>query len=626
MVRVPGRGLPPLLVGLVLLQLACSATFITWFTLTFGFGRRLIVLHLSTLAAAGALAGLLVLGILRASAGGLARRAAAGVLATLIVLLALLYVADAVTMSYWRHNATIDLVVRYLGRPQLLARYALSLAGWLPVAAGVVLVAAVIGFFIRSRALAGALRAVQTQPPAHARGLALWLAMVAVLGVVVASATVLTTPSELARRQLPVRDPIVGLFLETPRADAIGLAALAATYASEGPRVRAAYTPPAAFDRRNVILIVVDSLRADHMSLYGYPRRTTPFLERLRDEGRLRMVPHALATCPESSCGISSLLTSKTYASLLDEHFTVHQLLADRGYAVHFVLAGDHEWLRLRRFYGDVTTYFDGNRSARFEPTDDRVLFEGLDAIPPGDGRPAFFYFHLMSAHVLGIRQERHLVFQPSRAQTSYTLYGQDSPEMRVNNYDNGVRQADAIIADLFEALEARGQLRNSLVVITSDHGEGLGERPRNGFGHGWWLYEEFLRIPLLLYGADDVVSGDLDFATQIDAAPTIVDWLGLPAPASWEGRSLLRSATSPYSLHLLPGWPYEAVVYREEGRHWKLLRQDGREELYELVSDPGERRNRLRDADPALVRALRMHLENAVPERLERARRNAGK
>ena len=119
------------------------------------------------------------------------------------------------------------------------------------------------------------------------------------------------------------------------------------------------------------------------MSLYGYERPTTPFLDRLRDEGRLRVVRHVLATCPESRCGISSLLTSKTYATLLDEHFTIQKLFAGQGYAVHFVLSGDHELLDLRRVYGEVTTYFDGNLSTRFEPTDDRVLFEGLDAIPP---------------------------------------------------------------------------------------------------------------------------------------------------------------------------------------------------------------------------------------------------
>lgn len=99
MVRVPGRGLPPLLVGLVLLQLACSATFITWFALTFGYGRRLIVLHLSTLAATGGLVGLVLVGLLRLSGGAIVRRLAAALLATFVVLLALLYVADAVTTS-----------------------------------------------------------------------------------------------------------------------------------------------------------------------------------------------------------------------------------------------------------------------------------------------------------------------------------------------------------------------------------------------------------------------------------------------------------------------------------------------------------------------------------------------
>jgi len=253
-----------------------------------------------------------VLGVLRASGSGIARRVAGGVLATLVVLLALLYVADALTMGYARNIVTVDLAARYLARPQLLLRYALAVAGWLPTIIVAALAVAVAGFFVCSRTMAGALRAVQAQPSRDARRLALGLAATVVLAGTLAFLTVLTIPSAPVRRQLSAHDPITGFFAGTPRDDAIALAALAAAYVSEGPHVRAAYTPPDAFERRNVILIVVDSLRADHMSLYGYERPTTPFLDRLRDEGRLRSVPHALATCPESSRGISSLLTSKT--------------------------------------------------------------------------------------------------------------------------------------------------------------------------------------------------------------------------------------------------------------------------------------------------------------------------
>lgn len=615
------RRSPLALVCLIVVPLVCSAAFIVAFAQTLGFGRRLVVLHLATLCAVSAFMGLGLHRLLRWSAPATTRRLVAAVAATLLMSLWLLYAADVVSNAYWHHNVTGELAARYLARPRVLAGYALLVIGWPILAAAAALLIAAATWVIRSRLVAEGLHLLQVQSAAQARKVSLMLAATGVLLSAVAAVTVLTLPAGHPRRQLLQKEPLAGFFVDPERPDWLGMAALTARYREEGPLVRSRYAASPDFDRRNVILIVADSLRSDHMSLYGYPRPTTPFLEQLRERGRLRVVRHALATCNESRCGIATILTSKTYGSTVPENFKLHELLEDQGYAVNFVLSGDHDWLGLRQFYGtDITTYFDGNASPSYDPTDDRLLFEGLEAVPAFSGQPAFFYFHLMSAHVIGVRQDRHLVYQPSYARTTAALYARDSSEMRVNNYDNGVRQADAVLEELFEALDAKGYLRNALVVITSDHGEGLGERGASGYGHNTWLYGEFIRIPLLIYEDREAPYANLEFATQIDVGPTIVDRLGLPVPASWDGRSLLQPGIEAYSHHAMFDPPYQAVLHQTGGLIYKLLRQSGREELFELTSDPGERRNLLASADEALVEDLRRRLDDAVPERVRKA------
>ena len=110
------------------------------------------------------------------------------------------------------------------------------------------------------------------------------------------------------------------------------------------------------------------------------------------------------------------------------------------------------------------------------------------------------------------------------------------------------MRQADGIIRQIFDALRAKRYLDDAVVVVTGDHGEGLGERH---WAHGWHLYNEDIRIPMLLYDAPAATYPDLSFAAQVDIAPTILDRLGLPIPASWEGQSLL--APTPTALHVSP-------------------------------------------------------------------------
>ncbi|MBY0493776.1 MAG: sulfatase-like hydrolase/transferase [Cyanobacteria bacterium] len=382
----------------------------------------------------------------------------------------------------------------------------------------------------------------------------------------------------------------------------------------DGPRRRAAYGRHTAFDRKNVIVITIDSLRADHLPLYGYTRPTTPFLSQLHDDGKLRRVEFATSTCAESNCGILSTLFSKTLRHQVAEDFSLFALLKDQGYDTHFVLSGNHDWMGQRAMYGDEhTSYFDGQSSTRYGWSDDRVLVEGLERIGAYQ-RPAFFFFHLMSPHIIGHKDERYRLYQPAVATLNMRALfrGEYDRTSVVNSYDNGIVEADATIRDLFSVLDRKGYLRNSIVVILADHGEALGERADNMYGHVNWLYQETLRIPMLIYDDSATVYQGVAFGTQLDVAPTLVDRLGLTIPADWEGVSLLRAPAPRQTLHQTKlTKPCFAIIDYESDRMLKYMQCRGgaREELYDLTRDAAERHD-LAPTEPALIAGYRTVLD----------------
>jgi glucan phosphoethanolaminetransferase (alkaline phosphatase superfamily) len=419
------------------------------------------------------------------------------------------------------------------------------------------------------------------------------------------------------------REPIAGFFFTSDEQYDFAQYSLDRQLVTDALAARAAYPKGRAFNRRNVILIVVDALRADHMSVYGYERQTTPFLSSLAAAGRLQKVDVALSSCAESACGITSLLTSKPFRHLSTPNFSVAGLLKDQGYGVYQLLSGDHSFNGARNAYGDEQTlYFDGADSKRYPMNDDGVVFEGLEKVPDFAGPPALLHFHLCSVHFAGVKHEPFRRFEPWFVRQDFASMINSKRDLvaLVNNYDNGVLEADDTIRRLFDALNRKGYLANSIVVITADHGEGLGDRDPGpeGLGHVHSLHQEFVRIPLLVYAPPDTHFANLQFATQVDVAPTIVDTLGLPVPPSWEGRSLLDPEPREYSFLQTSRWtPCYAAVERTAASTLKYIRcEKGESELlYDLDADPMERTNLLGTIDPATLARLRERLQAFLSE-----------
>ena len=232
---------------------------------------------------------------------------------------------------------------------------------------------------------------------------------------------------------------------------------------------RAAYVPAANGPRRNLILIVIDAQRPDHMSLYGYPRETTPHLDELARTREVRKLDFVHASCPDTGCGMLSLSSSKFPRQFSFKPFTLQQVMRRNGYRVHMILGGDHtKFYGLRDFYGEVDSYYDGSEAKGYYMNDDQLVLDRLAGMPDADGMPTMFQFHLMSTHMLGKHDDAEAHFQPAR---SYVLRFHDSDigagstaeQSATNYYDNGVRKSDRMVRALLDMLEAKGYLRNAL-------------------------------------------------------------------------------------------------------------------------------------------------------------------
>jgi glucan phosphoethanolaminetransferase (alkaline phosphatase superfamily) len=606
-------------------QLGFSFAYINYFRRCFHYKWWVIPIHLSLVAGVAALT-VVCPGVIlnvktirdwRPTRFVLAMVAAAG-----FALVATLCLTDLAANLLWGNSISFKLASRYLLRRDVFSDDSLSISGWVYAGLGIAICWIFAIYLIGSRRLQDSLEEIflparrlslfKDRGRARKSGLVIALMMAGYAGYLYALS------NNLQRGGIARREPLAAFFSDSNDIYDFNFAARAAELRKQEPLDRASYPKGLSFARRNVIIIIVDALRADHTQVYGYDRPTTPFLESLLEAGKLKKVEFATSTCAESNCGILSTLASKTLRDLVPQNFKLHDLLHDQGYKTYFVLSGVHDWYGLKQAYGDdLTYYFDGPNSTRYSWYDDRLISEGLEKVPDYNGTPAFFYIHLMSVHIAGKKLDEFRRYEPSVVTNSWQALFARRYDLQsiINNYDNGVTQADAIIEQIFSQLDAKGYLSGSLAVILADHGEGLGER--GNFGHVVSLYQECIRIPLLFYDDPQAAYGNLQYATQIDIAPTIADRLGLPIPSSWEGHSLLEPQIEPYNLHQTRIQnPCYAVLYRKEDKIYKYMYWTGGDQrLFELTSDPRELRDLKKTADPSFIEQLREKLTSNVSQ-----------
>jgi len=329
------------------------------------------------------------------------------------------------------------------------------------------------------------------------------------------------------------------------------------------------------------------------MGVYGYYRDTTPQLNAILSNGQGSIIRNVKASCGESACGLTSLASSRYIHDFPDRPFTIHQALKANGYTTHMILGGDHtNFYNLRDKYGSVDSFFDGSMAKDFYMNDDSFLIKKTNELPQWDSKPVSIQYHLMSTHVLGLHHKAYNQFLPFR---KYDALTNEPPNIAfTNNYDNGVLQMDAIIGSLLKSLKSKGYLENSLVVITGDHGDGLGEHGK--YSHGNSVYDELLNIPLIFisYGSSQPIKFNVkNLISQIDIAPSILQELNIEVPATWSGIPI-QSNKSHDLVHFQMNADFGVYDHRDNNHLWKYWKNLNSNEffVFNLSTDPDEKEN----------------------------------
>lgn len=390
----------------------------------------------------------------------------------------------------------------------------------------------------------------------------------------------------------------------------------------------------------DIVLVVVDSLRADHLGCYGYTRPTSPAI----DAFAATAVRYEFA-CASSSWTLPSVMS--LFTSLPPELHgrtgpesrhdpdapTLAGELAALGYETAAITANTMVHRRYgfaRGFsrYDDYSVFFDLGGdialSAGKPGRDDAVTrLAALRLARRDPSKPLFLLVFYMDPHWDYVPRHPH--------DAAFGVEGYASPfipgisgrpaipgeaDRIVRAYDAEIRGADDAFAGLLRALDARPSAGRTAVVLLADHGESFWEH-RDATGHGNDLYDEELRVPLLVrppagtpFTPGLAVAGQ---AALVDVAPTLLRLAGGVPPASWTGRDLRASFVSGAA-------PAAPVILdkRTEGRHrrgvrdgrWKLIADppfDAPAELYDLAADPGETLNLVADGRPPPPEAARL-------------------
>ncbi len=392
---------------------------------------------------------------------------------------------------------------------------------------------------------------------------------------------------------------------------------------------------------RNLLLISLDTLRADHLGCYGYGRPTSPFLDSLAAEGVV--FDRAFSAAPWTLPSHTSLFTGlyPSQHGVKDEGFSVPkeivtfpQSLGARGFATAAVVSAHF----LDPRYGldrGFERYIVVPTNPRHGGAATTVSAHGLEWLAKEKGRPFFLFLHYMDIHsdYAAAPRFESLFSAPYqgpvdgstrqlRAFTRKQIAFDAADRARlVDLYDAEIRQLDGALETLFAKLRERGALEHTLVVVTADHGEEFFEH--GGVLHGQSHYQELLHVPLILVGPGLPRGVRIDTPVSlVDLAPTLLALFEAPAPPALAGRDLAplwRSRDASWPERDLFAEADRTVERRDTERavirgNWKLVlhRDTGERELYDLAADPREQVN-LAQKDPERAARLAGELTSTL-------------
>ena len=361
----------------------------------------------------------------------------------------------------------------------------------------------------------------------------------------------------------------------------------------------------------NVILIVVDTLRADHLGLMGYERNTSPRLDKLSEKAVVFEQARAQGSMTRES--LASILTGRYYTELarddvkwptfFEENIFVAEVLRDSGYRTW----GISSFIYVVPKYGfgqgmsELDTRILKLRSkVHWNRTSDLVTdftLAKIDSWSEGEKRPFFIMSHYADPHS-GYQRHREA-----------PRFGGFTADL----YDEEIFFTDMQLGRLFDGLEERGLMKDTIVVLTADHGEGLvREKDHGHIYHGQHLYDNLIHVPLIVWAPGFEGRRIQEPVATIDIVPTLFDLTGIKNRGRLSGVSLVPWLQgNPTQKHppvvsqkyqpsrkakiALLQWPHK-IIWNIPLNTW---------ELYDLSTDPNELANLADEVDGKLLREL---------------------
>lgn len=355
----------------------------------------------------------------------------------------------------------------------------------------------------------------------------------------------------------------------------------------------------------NVLLITIDTLRKDHLSAYGYTRNTTPVLDAFAKKSTL--FAKAYSSAPLTVPSITSLMTSTYFSqhqvpnnsSAFDGTLpTLAEALSKNGYSTaafvgNAVLKPNRGLNAGFDIYNAYLPEVELNR--RLPERNAQQLTDAAVSWFRIYGKERFFlWLHYQDPHApYNPPPSYQTIFPPARSSVNQLpvvpdpagfqgipayafLPGYFNPAYYVSQYDGEIRYTDATMETILARLQQSGIINNTIVVILSDHGEALGEQDHY-FAHGFNVTPELIEIPMLVSLPRKTFEKRTYPVQNVDVAPTLLQLLGLPVPATFRGQALYRTDPARKAIAEQPNVRW--AVYFERGTY--VYDRSGAEEFH---------------------------------------------
>lgn len=415
------------------------------------------------------------------------------------------------------------------------------------------------------------------------------------------------------------------------------------------PRLARPRTPP------DIVLIVVDTLRADHLGCYGCDRNTTRNIDKFAREAIL--FRNAISPAPWTLPSVATILTSQYPCVLgvrdklmkIDNRFPLlPELLKQHDYQTHGIIS--HVALSAHLGFGRGYDIYDEDCSLGHEGVSSpEITRKAISFLRKKHEKPFFLFVHYFDPHYNYILHRRYNYYpsyigRVKSGQPIYELWhmrfglSRDDINYLVSLYDSEIAFTDEHIGKLLDELKKQGLYDNSIIIITADHGEEFMER--GWIGHTITVHQELILVPLIMKFPGRRARVIDSPVGLIDITPTIYNYLRLTAPDDLDGKALDLNPkpgaesrpifSETFNPQIYQPGVVKPIAFRSAiSDDWKLIldQENGSKQLYDLSHDPYERNNlsgQCGEQEKALETILKEWIEHVSRKEVFGAERDA--